>query len=176
MCINFQEFVKERPVVDHCLTHFFGAGFAPLPSQRECPRDAVILHDHWMINRHVVRTPIEIFEGIATCAHHLRDEVISIAHGSGRIVDKARLNATPFAAERIGLILRELVQVEAADTVRAFPEYGFSTGRSDSRNGSFVLRSEALAQVYASATARVSPSSQPEQQGDHARSHEHEGL
>ena len=175
-CINFQEFVKERPVIDHCLTHFLRAGFALLPSQRECPRDAVILHDDRMINRQVVRTPIEIFERIATRDHHLRDEVISIAHGSGRVVDEARLNTTPLAGERIRLILSELAQVEAADTLRAFPQHGFGTGRADSLNGSFVLGSKALAQVYASAPARVNPSGQPEQQDDDARSHEHEGF
>ena len=136
--INFQEFVKERPVVDHCLTHFFRAGFTPLPSQRECPRDAVILNDHRMINRQVVRTPIEIFKRVATRNHHLRDEVISFAHGSGRVVDKARLNTTPFAGKRIGLILSELAQVETADALSALPEHGFSTCRADSLNGSFV--------------------------------------
>jgi hypothetical protein len=174
--INFQEFVNERPVVDHCLTHFFRAGFAPLPSQCECPRDAVIFNDDRMINRQVVRTPIEIFEGIATRDHHLRDEVISFAHGSGRVVDKARLNTTPFAGERIGLILSELAQVEAADTLSALPEHRFSTCRADSLNGSFVLGSKALLQVHASAPARVSPSSKPEQQDDHTRSHEYESF
>jgi hypothetical protein len=174
--LNFQEFVKERPVVDHRLTHFFRAGFAPLPSQRECPRDAVILNDYRMINRQVVRTLIEIFEGIATRDHHLRDEVISFAHGSGWVVDKARLNTTPFAGERIGLISSELAQVEAADTLSTLPERGFSTRRADSLNGSFVLGSKALAQVDALAPARVNPSSKPDQQDDHARTDEHEGL
>ena len=134
--INFQKFVKERPVVDHCLTHFFRAGFTSLPSQCECPRDAVVLNDHRMINRQVVRSPVEIFEGVATRDHHLRDEVISFAHGRGRVVDKARLHTTPFASEGIGLILIELAQIEAADALSALPEDGVSTRRADSLNGS----------------------------------------
>ena len=56
--IHFQEFVKERPVVDDCLTHLFRARFTPLPSQRECSSGAVILYDHRMIDRQVVCTPI----------------------------------------------------------------------------------------------------------------------
>ena len=174
--INFQKFVKERPVVDHGLTHFFRAGFAPLPPQRECPRDAVILNDHWMIHRQVVRTPIEVFEGITTRDHHLGDEVISFAHCCGWIVDEARLDTTPFAGECIGLILSELAQVEAADTLRALPQHCFRTRRTDSLNSSFVLGSKALAEVYASAAARVNPASKPEQQKNHSRSDEHEGF
>ena len=107
--IHFQQFVKERPVVDHCLTHFFRARFTSLPSQRECASRAVILNDHRMIDRQVVRTPIEIFEGVATRSHDLRDELIGFGHGAGRVIDKARLNATPFAGKRIGLILSELM-------------------------------------------------------------------
>ena len=48
--IDFQEFVKKRAIVDHCLTHFFSAGFPPLPSQRERASGAVILNDHRMVN------------------------------------------------------------------------------------------------------------------------------
>ena len=162
-CLNFQELVKERPVVDYCLTHFFRAGFTLLLSQRECARGAVILNDHRMIDRHVVRTPIEIFKRVATRGHHLRDEVIGLAHGAVRVVDKAPLNATPFASKRIGLISRELAQVEPADALSALPQNGVSTCRADSLNGSLVLGSKALAQVHASAPARVSPSSKPEQ-------------
>jgi hypothetical protein len=174
--INFQEFVKERPVVDHCLTHFFRAGFTSLPSQRECARGAVILNDHRMINRQVVRTPIEIFERVATRSHHLRHEVIGFAHGAVGVIDKARLNATPFAGKRIGLILRELAQVETADALSALPQNGFSTFRADSLNGSLVLGSKALAQVHASPPARVSPSSKPEPQDNDSRTDEHEGC
>ena len=143
--INFQKFVKERPIVDHCLTHFFRAGFIALPAQRQCASGAVILNDHRMIHRHVVRTLIEIFEGIATRGHDLRDELIGFAHGALRIVNKARLNATPFAGERVGLILSELVQVETTDTIGAFPENGFSACLSDGLNGSFILGPKAFA-------------------------------
>ena len=174
--INFQKFVKERPVVDHCLTHFFRAGFIALPSQRECASGAVILNDHRMIHRQVVRTPIEIFEGVATRGHDLRDELIGFAHGAVRVINKARLNATPFAGKRIGLILSELAQVETADTIGAFPENGFSACRADSLNGSFILGSKAFAQVHASAPARVSPSRKSEQQDNDNRTDEHEGL
>ncbi len=145
--IDFQEFVKERPIVDHCLTHFFRAGFPSLPSQRECASGAVILNDHRMINRQVVRTPIEIFEGVATRSHHLGDELIGFAHGAVRVIHKARLNATPFAGKRIGLILSELAQVETADALGALPQNGVSTCGADSLNGSFVLGSKAFAQV-----------------------------
>ena len=143
--VNFQEFVKERPVVDHCLTHFFRAGFIALPAQRHCASGAIILNDHRMIHRHVVRTLIEIFEGIATRGHDLRDELIGFAHGALRIINKARLNATPFAGERIGLIVSELVQVETTDTIGAFPENGVSARLSDGLNGPLILGTKAFA-------------------------------
>lgn len=145
VCINFQKFVKERPVVDHCLTHFFGARFIALPPQRQCASGAVILHDHRMIHRQVGRTPIELFERVTARDHHLSHELIGFAHGAIRVINKARLNATPLPGECIGLILSELVQVETADTIGAFPEKSFRACLADSLNGSFILRAKLLA-------------------------------
>jgi hypothetical protein len=143
--INLQKFVKERPIVDDCLTHFFRAGFIALPTQRQRAGGAIVLNDHRMIHRQIVRTLIEIFEGIATRGHDLRDELIGFANGALRIVHEARLNAPPFAGERIGLLLRELVQIETTDTIGAFPENGVSASRADSLNGTFILGAKALA-------------------------------
>jgi hypothetical protein len=106
--IDFEEFVEQRAIVDHCLTQFFSAGFPLLPSQRERASGAVVLNDHWMVNRQVVRTPIEVFKGVATRSHHLGDKLIGFAHGALGVVHKSRLNPTPFARKRIGLILSEL--------------------------------------------------------------------
>lgn len=174
--IDVEEFVKKRAIVDHCLTHFFRASFTSLPSQRECASGAVILNDHRMVNGHVIRTPIEVFERIATRRHYLRDELIGFRHGARRVVHKARLNATPFAGKRIGLILTELPQVETADAVGALPQNGVSTFGADSLNGSFVLGSKAFAQVHAPAPARVDPGRKPEQQDNDAHTDEHESF
>jgi len=172
--IDFQEFVKQRAIVDHCLTHFFRAGFPPLPSQRECAGDAVILNDHRMVNGQIVRTPIEVFKGVATRSHHLGDELIGFAHGVVRVVHKARLNTTPFADKRIGLILSELTQIETANPLGAIPQNGASTCGADSLNGSVVLGSKAFAQVHA--PARVDPCRKPEQQDKDTHTDEHEGF
>ena len=161
--IDFQKFVKERAVVDYCLTHFFRAGFIALPPQCECASRAVILDDHRMIHREIVRTPIEIFDGVATRGHYMRDELVGLADGAFRVVDKERLDAAPFPCERIGLILSEFVQVETVDAISAFPENGFSACRADRLNGSFVLGAETLAQVHASTAARVRPGSKAKQ-------------
>ena len=174
--IDFQEFVKKRAIVDHCLTHFFRARFASLASQRQRASGPVILNHHRVVNGQVVRTPIKVFEGIATRSHHLRDEVIGFAHGALRVINKARLNATPFAGKRIGLILSQLAQVETADALGALPQNGISTCGTDSLNGSFVLGPKALAQVHASPPARESPSSKPERQDNDNRTDEHEGF
>ena len=123
--INVQKFVEQRPVVDHCLTHFFRASFVALPPQRKCASGAIVLHDDGMIYGQVVRTLIEILERIASSGHHLRDELIGFAHGAIRVIDKARLNTPPFAGEGIGLILSQLAQVETTDTISTLPENGF---------------------------------------------------
>jgi len=174
--INFQKFVKERPVVDHCLTHFFRVGFPPLPSQRECASGAVILNDHRMIHRQVVRPPIEILERVAARGHDLRDELIGFAHGLVRVINKAPLNATPFAGKRIGLVLSELAQVETADALGALAQNSVSTCGADSLNGSFVLGSKAFAQVHAPTPTRISPGRKPEQQDNDTHTDEHEGF
>ena len=174
--IDFQEFINKRAIVDHCLTHFFRAGFAALPSQRESASGTVILNDHRMVNRQVGSTPIEVFKGVATRSHHLGDELIGFAHGTFRVVHKARLNATPFAGKRIGLILSELVQVETADAVGALPQNGVSTCGTDSLNGSFVLGSKTFAQVHAPPPAGVSPGRKREQQDNNTHPDEHKGL
>jgi hypothetical protein len=156
VCIHFQKFVKERPVVDDCLTQFFRAGFIALPPQRQCTSGTIILDDDRMIHRQVVRAPIEILEWVATRGHYVRDEIISFAHGARRVVDKARLNATPFAGEGIGLLLGELAQVEMTDTVCPFAKNRFSARLADSLNGPFVLRTKETTNVPTS--MRVSES------------------
>jgi hypothetical protein len=145
VCINFQKFVKERTVVDDCLTQFFRAGFITLLPQRESTSGAVILHDDRMIHRQVVRAPIEIFERVSTRGHDVRDELIGFVHRACRVINEARLNATPFAGECLRLILGELAQLETTDTIAAFPENGFRACVTDSLNGSFILRAKALA-------------------------------
>ena len=176
MRINFQQFINQRAIVDHCLPHFFRTGFPPLPSQRERASDTVILNDHRMVNGQVGSTPIEVFKWVATRRHHLGDELIGFAHGTFRVVHKARLNATPFAGKRIGLIVRELVQVETADALGALLQNGVSTCGTDSLNGSFVLGSKTFAQVHAPAPVRVNPRRKPEQQDNDTHTDEHEGF
>ena len=137
--INVQKLVEQRPVVDDSLTHFFRASFVAMPPQRQCASGAIVLHDDRMIHGQVVRTLLEIFEWIASRGHHVRNELIGFAHGAFRVVDKARLNTPPFAGECIGLILRQLAQVETTDTISAFPENGVRTWLAHSLNSSFVL-------------------------------------
>ena len=174
--IDFQEFVEQLAIVDDRLTHLFSAGLSLLPSQCERASGAVILNDHRMVNRQVVRTTIEVFERIATRSHHLGDELIGFAHGAFRVVHKARLNATPFASKRIGLISSQLAQVETADALRAFLQNRVSTCGADSLNGSFVLRSKTFAQVHAPALARVNPGREREHQDNETNTDEHQGL
>jgi len=143
--INVKKFVKQRPVVDHCLTHFFRASFVALPPQRQCASGAIVLHDDGMIYGQVVHTLIEILERIASSGHHVRDQLIGFAHGAFRVIDKTRLNTPPFAGECIGLILRQLAQVETTDTISAFPENGVRTWLAHSLNSSFVLGTKAFA-------------------------------
>ena len=172
--IDFQEFVEKLAIVDDRLTNLFSAGLPRLPSQCERASGAVILNDHRMINRQVVRTPIEVFEWVTARTHHLGHELIGFAHGADRVVHEAPLNSTPFAGKRIGLILSELAQVETADALGAVPQNRVSTRGADSLNGSFVLGSKAFAQVHAPAPARVDPDRKPEQHHYDTNTDEHE--
>jgi hypothetical protein len=173
--IHFQEFVKERPVVDHGLTQFFRARFTSLASQRECASGSVILDDHRMINREIVRPLIEIFQGIAASRHHLRDELIGFAHRAGRVINEARLNATPFAGKCIGLFLRELAQIETADALSALLQNSISAW-ADRFHRAFVLRPKPSPQVHASAPAHVNPGRKPQQHDCDTNTDEHEGF
>ena len=174
--IHFQQFVKERPVVDYCLTHFFRVCFTLLTSQRQRARCAVVLDDHRMIDGEVISPPIEVGERVAARRHHLRHELIGFTHGTAGVIDEARLNAAPFACECLGLIGAELAQVEAADAVGPLPQNGFGTCRTDGLNCSFVFRTEALAQIHTSASARVCPEGKPEQHNHDSDTDEHEGF
>ena len=175
MRIDFQQFIEQLTIIDHCLTHFFGAGLPPLPPQRERARCAVILNDHWMVDRQVVRTSIEVFQRVATRSHYLGDELIGFADGTLGVVHEARLNATPLSCERVDLLLTELAQVETADALGALSQHRLSTRRPDSLNGSFVLRSETFAKVHAPAAVRVRPGRDREQH-DNDNTDEHKGL
>jgi len=145
VCIDFQKFVKKCPVIDYCLTHFFRAGFIALPPQRQRTSGSVILHDHGMIDRQVVRTLIEVFEGVAPRGHYVRDELIGFCHGAFRVIDKASLNTPPFAGECIDLIFRKRAQIETTDTISALLENRFSACLADSLYGSLVLGPKAFA-------------------------------
>jgi hypothetical protein len=174
--VDIQEFVEQRSVVHNCLAHFFCFGFAALPSQRQRPSRAVILHDHRVINGQVVGPSIEVFERVSTRRHHLGDELIGFCNGTDGVVYKSRLDAAPLASKRVGLIPGELPQVEATDTVGAIPQNGFCTGRADSLDGSVVLGPKAIAQVHTPAPLYVSRSRQRGQY-DHADDNdEHESL
>ena len=174
--IDLQEVVEEGAIVDDGLTHLLGAGLSPLPPQRQRASSAVVLDDHRMVDRQVVRAPLEIFEGVATRGHHLGDELIGFVHGTARVVDETPLHATPFADERIGLISSELAQVETADTFGALPQHGIGTRGADCLNGAVVLRSKSFAQVCVAAPAHVRPDSKPEQQDGDTCADEHEGF
>lgn len=174
--IDSQEFVEKGAIVDHRLTHLFSAGLSALPSQRERASGAVILDDHRMVDRQVVRTSIELFEGIPTRSHHLSDELVRVTHCTVGVVHKAPLNETPLTDERIGLILGELAQAETADALGPLPQKSVSACGADSLDGSFVLRSKAVAQIGAPAPVRVRPGHKHEHQDDGAHTDEHEGF
>ena len=102
--IDVQKFIDQGAVVDDCLTHFFGAGFALLPSQRQGSSRPVVLDDDRVIDGQVIRAPVEILQRISTRRHHLGDKLIGFCDGTDRVVHEARLNATPLARERFGLL------------------------------------------------------------------------
>ena len=176
MRINFQEFINKCAIVDHCLPHFFRAGFPALPPQRERASGTVILNDHWMVDGQVGRAPIEVFKRVATRSHHLGDELVGFPHGAVRVVHEAGLDATPFAGKRAGLFVSELVQVETADALGALSQNGVRTFGTDSLNGSFVLGSKTFAQVDPLSPARVRPRRKREQQDNYTNPDNHEGL
>jgi hypothetical protein len=147
MRINFQEFFKQRAIVDHRLPHFFRAGFAPLPSQRERASGPVVLNDHRMIDGHVGRAPVEVFKRVATRGHDLGDKLVGFADGAVRVVHEPRLDASPFAGQRAGLFGSELVQVETADAIGALLQNRVCSFGTNSLNGSLVLGSKAFAQA-----------------------------
>ena len=174
--IDFQEFVEERAIVDDGLTHLFGARLAPLASHGECASGAVVLNNHWMVDRYVVGAPVEVLERVTTRRHHLGDELIGFSNGAIGVVDETRLNATPFARERVGLVLTQLAKVETLDAFGAFLQDRVSACGADRGDGSLVLGSEALAQAYAAAPARVRPHCHPEQQNENGDTDEHQHV
>ena len=176
MRINFQKFINKRAIVDHGLPHFFGACLTALPPQRERASDAVVLDHDRMVHGQVRGTALEVLEWIAARRHHLRDELIGVPDRALRIVDKSRLDATPFTGERADLFLGELVQVETADAVGALPQNRVCTLGTDSLNGSFVLGAEAFAQVDPLPATRVKPRRESEQQDNNTNPDNHEGL
>jgi len=158
------------------LPHFFRFGFTSLPSHRQRPSRAVVLNDHRVINGQVVGASIEVFQRVPTRSHHLGDELIGFCHGTDRVVHEARLNATPLAGKRIGLLLGELPQVEATDAGGAVPKSGLCTCGANSLDGSVVFRSKTVAQVQASAPADVGPGHKRGHYDNGGDNDEHEGV
>jgi len=176
MVIDFQELVEKGAIVDYGLTHFFGAGFPPLPSQRKRASGAVILNHDRMINRQVVRAQIELCKWVTPRGHHLRDELVGLGDSAVGVVHEARLDATPFARKRLRLIVSELAKIETADALGALSENRIGLSGTDGLDGSLVLGSKAFAQVRAAAPRRVSPGGKPQQDGNDGYTDEHERL
>jgi hypothetical protein len=176
MRINFQKFINKRAIVDHGLPHFFGACLTALPPQRERASNAVVLDHDRMVHGQVGGAALEVLEWIAARRHHLRDELIGVPDRALRIVDKSRLDATPFTGERGHLFLSELVQVEAADALGALAQNRIGTRWTDSLDGPFVFGSKTFSQVDTLPAACVRPGCQRKQQDNNTNPDHHEGL
>lgn len=48
-----------------------------------------------VVDREIRHALIEVVDRIASCAHHLFDELIRVGHGGRRVVDELRLDAAP---------------------------------------------------------------------------------
>ena len=174
--VTLQQFIDKRPIVDHRLPQFFRAGLPPLPSHGERAGETVILNDDWMVDGQVGGSAIEVFQGIAASGHHLGHELVGFTHGVVRVVNEARLDATPFTGKRGDLFLSEPVQVESADAFSALAQYGVCTFGTDSLNGSIVFGSKPFSQVDPLSPARVEPPGKSEQKDDNPGCNNHEGL
>ena len=136
------QFLKERPVVNHCLAQLFGTGLPPRLAKRYFMAGSVILHDLWMIHGDIRCTLFKITYRIAARGHHVAQQLIGIRNGASRAVNEPRLDPLPGLYEARTIARCEGSDVETFDSFSALVELGFRMPLAPAfLHGAGILRS-----------------------------------
>lgn len=107
-----------------------------------------------MVNRNVGSPLLEITQRVATGAHHLANEGVSLADSCHGFVDEPRLNAPPGLTEALALGSIQQPYVQAFDSLFSSFEVGLGPPLVAALGDCLVvLGAEALAQLLAMAAS-----------------------
>jgi hypothetical protein len=119
------QFLKERPVMNHCLTQVFRGGLPPRLLKGDFVGLSVVFQDQRMIHGDICRALFKVTYRIAAGGHHIAQELVRFRDRTGGAVNEARLDSAPGLCEARAISCRERAKVERLDSFGALIEPGF---------------------------------------------------
>jgi hypothetical protein len=89
------QLLKKRPVMNHGLPQVFGAGLPPRLTKRGLVGCTVIFENQWMIHRDIRRSLFKVAYRIATCGHHIAQQLVGLRYSTSGAVNEPRLDSAP---------------------------------------------------------------------------------
>src|SRR5579884_39519 len=112
--------------MDHRLAKLFGGGFAAVAPRSDVVGGPIVLHDRWMVGRNVGDPLIEVFHRIAAVAHDARHELVGLHDCSFGLIDKTRLDGSPFLGVPFTRSSRAFFDMESAHASSPLRDVPFS--------------------------------------------------
>jgi hypothetical protein len=119
------EFVKKRPVMNHGLAQFFGAGFAAGLTIGDSVGQAVILEDKRMADGNIGGALLKVTHRIAARGHHIAQELIGFRYSASGAVHKSRLYFAPRGYKARTISGAERLDIQILDAIGALIEARF---------------------------------------------------
>ncbi len=127
-------------------------------------RSAIVAYDLRVCDGDIRGALLKVSHGITARTHDAVDELVSLAYGSLRIVDKAGLDTSPFGDEALALLSCESPEMKLLDALFAFEKSGLRSTRAYVAHDLVVLRPITPFEYHRSPLTNHSPDNQ--QDGD----------
>ena len=146
---GFEQFIEERPVVDHGLAQVFRGGPALGVAHYDVVRRAIVLDDGGITHRDVRRSLLEVGHGIAAVNHDAADQPVCRADGGRRVIDEAALHGGPLHRVGFAIYCREGAERKRFHALFAIGQICFGAAGVAVllKDGAVVLRPEAAFQL-----------------------------
>ena len=89
------EFVKQRPIMNHCLTQIFRACLTPRLAKGGLVCRTVMVQNQRVVHRDVRRALLKIAHGITPRGHHIAQQLVGFGYSSARSIHESCLNSVP---------------------------------------------------------------------------------
>jgi hypothetical protein len=117
--------IKKRPVMNHGLAQFFGAGFAADLTVGDSVGQAVVFEDERVADGNIRGALLKVTDRIAARGHHVTQKPVGFRYRSSGAVHKSRLHVAPVFHEASTIARAERLNIQALDAIGTLIEARF---------------------------------------------------